>query len=465
MATTLRVFTGPPGTGKTYRAVREAIALLDGKAPGSPSNVRSKFRAFVADGRIVPVTFHPSYSYEDFVEGYRPQVDASGRIQYVVVPGPFLRAVARARGTTASARGVSPYAAYFKVGDVVQAPRGPRYRVVEVTPEGVALESEVDRTDAVTERSIGFVDFWSIERLRVTGVKPDELTPSGQQNERRQEFARKTMLPTTFLTNAGRHRAVYVRLLELGGAKPGSGNAATKDAAPVVLFIDEINRADLSRVFGELITLLEPDKREGAIEERSVLLPYSQMELTVPADLHIVATMNTADRSLSVFDYALRRRFEFVQVEPEPSMCPKAYAGIDVAAFLRRVNDVLGPLLGRNLTIGHAELMEAKLEEVRTRSGYAADDDGKARAVAAVLTTKIIPYLLDAFTDDWRRVEQVLGTRGLLQSVKVGPDEEDEDEFVDIADRAFRIAPWAAPDSSAFDAAKVRAALNPPSSS
>jgi 5-methylcytosine-specific restriction protein B len=329
-----------------------------------------------------------------------------------------------------------------------------------VSAGGIALETEITRSDAVTETSVRFADFWTIERLRANGVAPDELTPSGQQNERRQDVARRTLLPTTFLANAGHYRAVYVRILERGGSAP---DAATPRApASVVLFIDEVNRADLGRVFGELITLLEPDKRQGAPEERSVLLPYSQAELTVPANVHVLATMNTADRSLSVFDYALRRRFEFVYIAPDSALCPTSYGGVDVQSLLTRVNDSLAPLVGRNLLIGHAELMESKLEEERVRAGYDDDDDGRIQALARVLVGKTIPYLLECFSDDWHRVEMVLGRRRLLEpegQPALTVDDEDED-LVDVADRAFRIASWIDIGSGSFDVSRVRAALS-----
>ncbi len=121
---------------------------------------------------------------------------------------------------------------------------------------------------------------------------------------------------------------------------------------PVVLVIDEINRADLSRVLGELILLLEVDKREGASESRSVILPYSKKPFSVPASLSVLGTMNTTDRSIALVDMALRRRFEFEELNPDPSLCVNNYCGIDLQLLLRAWNERITALRSRDPPLG-----------------------------------------------------------------------------------------------------------------
>lgn len=435
MSALMKILYGPPGTGKTWLAAREAVKAVDPEAYNKTmkekgdGGIQDLHKKLVIDGRIIWVTFHPSYSYEDFVEGYRPSTDDDGKICYIIKDGPFKELCKVARGERVD----------LKIGEDLSTEKGQYYgTVVDKDSSGWIVEVTPGRKDQVAEKMDKYVDRYTIRKIKEKNLNPSvfsipgknivdlknlginqledykdslgdlsDYEPDPELNEddthRKGSKARRivgaiTGISSSDLSNSAHYGAVYRRLNEL-----------EKNARPtnVALVIDEINRADLSRVFGELITILEPDKRENMPEERRVWLPYSKTLFSVPSTVSIIGTLNTVDKSISSMDFAMRRRFQFILVNPDSDLCPTDYGGLNLKKVLDVLNKRLDVLLGNDFRIGHSILMESKLEEFRQKNGWE-DEDSYIRTVAATFRTIIIPLILEYFQNDWIKTRAVL---------------------------------------------------------
>lgn len=225
--------------------------------------------------------------------------------------------------------------------------------------------------------------------------EPDGVPVTELMSDRRFSLDTVYELPKSSL-----NLAVLTRLMNSGEVDDGGSG----QVLPHVLIIDEINRANISKVFGELITLIEPDKRLGQRNALKVRLPYSKREFGVPANLHIIGTMNTADRSIALLDTALRRRFQFKEIAPDPALLPVEVDGVQLRRVLTVINDRIEYLHDREHRIGHAFFMDCE----------------NRAAIDAAMRDKVLPLLQEYFFDDWSRIAAVVG-EGFIVRRKLDP--------------------------------------------
>ena len=184
-----------------------------------------------------------------------------------------------------------------------------------------------------------------------------------------------------------------------------------------VLIIDEINRGNIAKIFGELITLIEPSKRLGGEDRTEVKLPYSGDPFGVPSNLYLVGTMNTADRGIALLDTALRRRFDFIEKMPDLRHVDTNIEGVDGRAMLKAMNDRITRRLDRERQIGHTYLIGVKtLDEL-----------------AEGFQRRIMPLLQEYFYDDWTKIRSVLGRNPFIRKVRVSnPDVESDRPVLEL---------------------------------
>jgi 5-methylcytosine-specific restriction protein B len=414
------ILFGPPGTGKTY-AVRQKALVMCGESNVAASNVRAEFDRLRAAGQIEMVTFHPSFAYEEFVEGIRPRLaPTTGIDDTEVAPDDDL-----GEGGPSDEHDALDYAVVSGALKVIakratQAPLEPRSgigRVVSFEEVWSALRAELKSKPEIVTPRYRLKNY--LENIRVTPIKAGAREYIASHDnasilwEHRVEFgpglsALRTTAIWKFFERHGHQGAmsppaavgVLRELVRIGEALGiDKQRLDLQDAPPpqYVLIIDEINRGNIAKILGELITLVEPSKRLGREEAVPIRLPYSQEPFILPPNLHIIGTMNTADRSIALMDVALRRRFEFEEMMPLDALVARnapdevrSLAQEVFAAMNRRIEF----LYDREHQIGHAYFIDV-MSFVELRD---------------VFVRKVVPLLQEYFFDAWDKICLVLGS-------------------------------------------------------
>jgi len=450
-----QILYGPPGTGKTHNTIDETLAILDpdflNANRSDREKLRSRFKELEASEHVRFVTFHQSFSYEDFVEGLRAEPDeVTKQLKFLPVDGVF-KAICDAATTKVVVDQVPDVdVSGNKIWKMSLGNRAEEnYVYEECIAQGRILlgwgsgidfsgaRSKRDIIEAFSKKSINyttadypvtavnaFVLGMQVGDLVVVSDGNSKFRAIGQitgdyaylsREQEDDEFSQsrtvrwlKVFDPSspcsTIMNNNFMMKAIYrlgpdvidrEKLRELLSTKV-SDIQVQKVPDARVLIIDEINRGNISRIFGELITLIEPSKRAGKPEALSVMLPYSKKPFSVPNNLYLIGTMNTSDRSLSGLDIALRRRFVFKEMPPRPELL----AGVDIQGMavdrlLEIMNSRIEALLDREHCLGHAYFLPLK-------------DDQSISRLAQIFSEQIVPLLKEYFFEDWERIRWVL---------------------------------------------------------
>ena len=369
-----QILYGPPGTGKTYSVVRRALEIIEGNA----SDDRSKFKEYVEKGQIKFITFHQSYGYEEFVEGIKVETK-NDNVSYRIEDGAFKRICKRANGDNWKK---------ILLKDTKE----------ELTEDGFKklYKNYVDKLPIFPNNTYGKILETPTDKQPFYLYKNNQfsiLVKPQNSNDPKTISCDKLIKDIFHNDNYGMpsYEPVIIQDILSQEYESYKTNHINQN---YILIIDEINRGNISKIFGELITLIEPSKRLGEDDEIMVELPYSKEKFGVPSNLYIIGTMNTADRSIALMDTALRRRFEFVEMMPEYDELNEInIEGINIGEMLKTINERIEYLYDRDHTIGHAYFMG--VTDIKT--------------LANVFKNKILPLLQEYFYDDWEKIRLVLG--------------------------------------------------------
>ncbi len=458
-----QILYGPPGTGKTYNTVVKAMEIIGSNyvnmkdekgnfktdySSDEYKKLKEEFDIYKNEGRIEFVTFHQSYSYEEFVEGIKPYIPEWGttdntEVRYIGENGIFKEICKNARqiktdktshkidfsktrifkmslganwenetediynycltnnvvalgwgddkdfsgcntseefknlDSTWGAKAVEIFKNWMRVGDIILISNG--------NSNIKAIAQITGEYEYHNDREIRYCQFRNVNWL----YNGDDIPVAKFYDKKLSQQAIYGFYNKDKEGKDDYNSSINTDVLN----EIITGNINRAEEKPYILIIDEINRGDVSKIFGELITLIEEDKRIGRKHQMKITLPYSKESFGVPNNLYIIGTMNTADRSIALLDTALRRRFDFEEIMPRPELLgDEVVEGINLQTLLTRINERITNKYDRDHQIGHSYLMDVKTKEQLERA----------------YKNRILPLLNEYFYDESKTVAEIL---------------------------------------------------------
>ena len=402
-----QILFGAPGTGKTYHTKKIAVEIIKKNGKFSVEEIingkkeedrereeiNKEYEELIKAGQIVFTTFHQSLSYEDFIEGIKPEITEGGNIKYEVKDGIFKQLCSQATELEPKDGDIEIYDFDNGWNDLIAEAKN---------SSNLSLHTRKGEEIYVT----GITDNENL-KIKHKNSKLDKEYPILYSRAKKLQKAFPDLSAVKSISKAfrsvipGCYYTIYWAVLNYINNKIKENNKDIDYEEPKthVLIIDEINRGNVSAIFGELITLLEEDKREGNQEHTEAFLPYSGKKFSVPNNIYIIGTMNTADRSVEALDTALRRRFSFVEMQPDPNILSKV-GNVDLKELLKTINQRIEVLIDKDHQIGHSYFIGIQ------------DLEGLRRT----FKDKIIPLLEEYFYGDFGKIGLVLGEEFIKQT-------------------------------------------------
>lgn len=435
------ILYGPPGVGKTYNLINYAVSIIEKKnlndiIKEDYSNVLKRYNVYQEEGKVLFTTFHQSYSYEEFVEGIKPKIelddDSSDNLLYTIESGVFKTFCESAKKieVNASEIGINKNPTIWKVSlhgagtNPIKKDCFEKGRIrIGWTDKSHVLTDETEFNNPKERRIL--LDFqdemkagdlvlslYDNEHIDGVGIVTGEYKwledVKNYNRSRKVNWILKGIKKNVYringnkkLTSSSVYRLKNIKLQDIitiiNEYSLSTRISIDDNDDNYVFIIDEINRGNVSKIFGELITLIEDTKRLGEVEEREVLLPYSKDKFGVPSNVYILGTMNTADRSIALLDTALRRRFKFIEIEPNPDILSNIHIGkINLGKMLNVINRRIEVLYDKDHVIGH---------------GYFSllFNSSSIQVLGDIFKESILPLLQEYFYEDYSKIQLILG--------------------------------------------------------